>query len=65
MCKRKNLYEEELFMDTNVHFNDARDHVNEEPRNDLFDLIAGVGGMALFMTVIFAAMVIIKFIISG
>lgn len=52
-------------MDTNVHFNDARDHVNEEPRNDLFDLMAGVGGMTIFMTVIFASMVIIKFIISG
>ncbi|GAB6991554.1 YqzM family protein [Paenibacillus pini] len=52
-------------MDANVHANDPRKHVNEEPRNDLFDLMAGVGGMALFMTVLFAAMVIIKFIISG
>ncbi|BFH60914.1 MULTISPECIES: YqzM family protein [Paenibacillus] len=52
-------------MDTNVHINDPREHVNEEPRHDLMDVVNGFGGMALLMTVIFAAMVIIKFIISG
>ncbi|MEI0737848.1 YqzM family protein [Paenibacillus sp. JTLBN-2024] len=52
-------------MDANVHANDPREHVNEEPRNDLMDLMNGFGGMALFMTLIFAIMVIIKFVISG
>ncbi|GIO57821.1 YqzM family protein [Paenibacillus cellulositrophicus] len=52
-------------MDANVHANDPRKHVNEEPRNDLMDLMNGFGGMALFMTVLFAVMVIIKFVISG
>ncbi|WP_211746511.1 YqzM family protein [Paenibacillus sp. Marseille-Q4541] len=41
---------------------DPRSHQNEEPRNDLFDLMAGFGGMFLFMTVIFFGMVIIKFL---
>lgn len=41
-------------MDANVRISDPREHVNEEPRNDLFDLIAGVAGMAGLMTVIFS-----------
>ncbi|MDN4604610.1 MULTISPECIES: YqzM family protein [Paenibacillus] len=49
-------------MDANVRINDPREHVNEEPRNDLFDLIAGVTGMAGLMTVIFFGMVIFKFL---
>ncbi|MGN7360112.1 YqzM family protein [Paenibacillus sp. SAF-054] len=52
-------------MDANVQANDPRKHVNEEPRNDLMDLMNGFGGMALLMTLIFAVMVIIKFVISG
>lgn len=52
-------------MDANIHANDPRKHVNEEPRNDLFDLIVGFGGMFILMAVVFFAMVIIKFIITG
>lgn len=63
--QKQDLYEEELSMDANVHFNDPREHVNEEPRDDLGDLLAGFGGMFLFMAVLFFAMVIIKFIVSG
>ncbi|SFE16264.1 hypothetical protein SAMN05216378_2548 [Paenibacillus catalpae] len=43
---------------------DPREHVNEEPRHDLMDVVMGFGGMLGFMTVIFAAAVIVKFIIS-
>ncbi|WP_336784806.1 YqzM family protein [Paenibacillus sp. MMO-177] len=43
---------------------DPREHVNEEPRHDLMDVMTGFGGMLGFMTVFFAAAVIIKFIIS-
>ncbi|CAH1201437.1 MULTISPECIES: YqzM family protein [Paenibacillus] len=49
-------------MDTNVRISDPREHVNEEPRNDLFDLVAGVTGMFGLMTVIFFGMVIFKFL---
>jgi hypothetical protein len=49
-------------MDANVRISDPREHVNEEPRNDLFDLIVGVAGMSGLMTVIFFGMVIFKFI---
>ncbi|MFI2857875.1 YqzM family protein [Paenibacillus sp. JSM ZJ436] len=51
-------------MDANVHVVDPREHVNEEPRNDFFDLMLGFGGMFALMLVIFFAMVIVKFIIS-
>ena len=43
---------------------DPRQHVNEEPRDDLKDLLVGFGGMLGFMVVVFAAAVIVKFIIS-
>ncbi|WP_144023693.1 YqzM family protein [Paenibacillus sp. FSL H8-0548] len=43
---------------------DPREHYNEEPRHDLMDVVFGFGGMLGFMTVIFAAAVIVKFIIS-
>lgn len=52
-------------MDANVHFNDPREHVNEEPRDDFKDLMVGFGGMFVFMAILFFAMVIIKFIVSG
>lgn len=43
---------------------DPREHVNEEPRDDLRDVVAGFGGMLGFMTVIFLIAVIVKFIIT-
>ncbi|MFB9327382.1 YqzM family protein [Paenibacillus aurantiacus] len=43
---------------------DPREHYNEEPRNDLFDLMFGFGGFLGLLTLIFAVMVIIKFVIS-
>ncbi|MCM3785913.1 YqzM family protein [Neobacillus mesonae] len=43
---------------------DPRSHVNEEPRNDFFDLIGGFVGMFVLMTVIFFGMVIIKFLMT-
>lgn len=49
-------------MDANPHANDPRAHINEEPRNDLFDLMNGFFGMTTLMAVIFFGMVIIKFI---
>ncbi|WP_099458631.1 YqzM family protein [Paenibacillus crassostreae] len=52
-------------MEANVHLQDPREHVNEEPRDDFGDLMAGFGGMFLFMAVLFFGMVIIKFIITG
>jgi hypothetical protein len=52
-------------MEANVHFKDPREHVNEEPRDDFGDLMAGFGGMFLLMTVLFFGMVIIKFIVTG
>lgn len=51
-------------MDVNAQTRDPRDHINEEPRNDLGDLMNGFFGMATFMTIIFFGMVIIKFIFS-
>ncbi|NMO95648.1 YqzM family protein [Paenibacillus lemnae] len=51
-------------MDVNVHAVDPREHVNEEPRNDFFDLMLGFGGMFIFMFIVFFAMVIVKFIFS-
>lgn len=55
---------EEEAMDVNAQVRDPREHVNEEPRNDLGDLMAGFFGMTGFMTVVFFGMVIIKFIMS-
>jgi hypothetical protein len=49
-------------MDANIRMTDPREHVNEEPRNDFFDLIMGVVGMGGLMTVIFFGMVIFKFL---
>ncbi|GIO11112.1 hypothetical protein J19TS2_06670 [Cohnella xylanilytica] len=43
---------------------DPRKHINEEPRDDLHDLVVGFGGMAGFMFVVFAIAVIVKFAIS-
>lgn len=43
---------------------DPREHYNEEPRHDLTDVVVGFGGMLGFMTVVFAAAVIVKFVIS-
>lgn len=51
-------------MDVNAQVRDPREHINEEPRNDLGDLLNGFFGMATFMTVIFFGMVILKFIFS-
>lgn len=55
---------EEETMDVNAQVRDPREHINEEPRNDLGDLMAGFFGMTGFMTVVFFGMVIIKFIMS-
>ncbi|MNW56185.1 hypothetical protein D3C74_338920 [compost metagenome] len=49
-------------MDVHAQARDPREHVNEEPRNDLGDLLAGFFGMTGFMTVVFFGMVIIKFL---
>ncbi|MFD0715206.1 YqzM family protein [Paenibacillus sp. GCM10027626] len=43
---------------------DPREHVNEEPRNDFFDVAFGFAGFFGFMFIVFAAAVIIKFVIS-
>lgn len=43
---------------------DPREHLNEEPRDDLMDVAIGFGGFFGVLFVIFAAAVIIKFIIS-
>ena len=43
---------------------DPREHVNEEPRDDLGDLMVGFTAMFVFMTVVFFGMVIVKFIMS-
>ncbi|GAA0397867.1 YqzM family protein [Paenibacillus motobuensis] len=51
-------------MDANPHVNDPRQHINEEPRNDLFDLMNGFFGMLTLMAIIFFGMVILKFIAS-
>lgn len=51
-------------MDVNTMVTDPREHVNEEPRNDLGDLMAGFFGMTAFMSVVFFGMVIVKFILS-
>lgn len=43
---------------------DPRQHVNEEPRDDLQDLVFGFGGMFGFMFLVFLIAVIIKQVIS-
>lgn len=43
---------------------DPRLHINEEPRDDLKDVVFGFGGMLGFMVVVFAVAVIVKFMIS-
>ncbi|GGF96939.1 YqzM family protein [Paenibacillus abyssi] len=44
--------------------NDPREHYNEEPRHDFSDVAMGFAGMFGFMFVVFAAAVVIKFLIS-
>lgn len=43
---------------------DPRQHINEEPRDDLMDTAIGFGVMFGFMAVVFIAAVVIKFVIS-
>ncbi|ASS66654.1 MULTISPECIES: hypothetical protein [Paenibacillus] len=47
-----------------VNVRDPREHLNEEPRDDLMDLMVGFGGMLGFMTVAYIIMVVVKYIIS-
>lgn len=53
-----------LSMSAELKTRDPREHINEEPRNDLGDLMNGFFGMTTFMTLVFFGMVIIKFLIS-
>ncbi|WP_148505262.1 YqzM family protein [Paenibacillus beijingensis] len=48
----------------NANVRDPREHVNEEPRDDLGDLMMGAVGMSAFMIIVFAAAVVIKYLIS-
>ncbi|MBB6732509.1 YqzM family protein [Cohnella zeiphila] len=43
---------------------DPRKHINEEPRDDLNDLMVGFGGMSAFMFIVFLIAVIIKYAIT-
>ncbi|WP_156922228.1 YqzM family protein [Cohnella thermotolerans] len=43
---------------------DPRKHINEEPRDDLHDLVVGFGGMSAFMFIVFLIAVIVKYVIS-
>ncbi|UHA74581.1 YqzM family protein [Paenibacillus sp. 481] len=43
---------------------DPREHVMEEPRDDLGDTFMGFAAMGGFMTVVFFGMVIVKFILE-
>lgn len=45
-------------------YEDPRKHINEEPRDDLNDLMVGFGGMAGFMFIVFLIAVIIKYAIT-
>jgi hypothetical protein len=54
--------EEAMDVNVNAQVRDPREHINEEPRNDLGDLLVGFFGMTGFMTVVFFGMVIIKFL---
>ena len=51
-------------MNTSPHTYDPREHVNEEPRNDLFDLMAGLIGMFTVMTLVFFGIVLFHFFTS-
>lgn len=42
---------------------DPREHVNEEPSNDMFDFMFGFGGFMGLLTVIFIGMVIVKAVV--
>ncbi|THF76934.1 YqzM family protein [Cohnella fermenti] len=46
----------------NTQAQDPRLHINEEPRDDLKDLVFGFGGMFGFMFVVFTIAVIVKFL---
>lgn len=50
-------------MDVNVRTPDPREHVNEEPRNDLGDLMNGFWNDHIYGRCVFG-MVIIKFLMS-
>lgn len=43
---------------------DPRQHINEEPRDDLMDTAIGFGAMFGFMFVVFTVAVVVKFIIT-
>ncbi|WP_256759822.1 YqzM family protein [Cohnella sp. WQ 127256] len=43
---------------------DPRQHINEEPRDDLMDTVIGFGAMFGFMFVVFTVAVVVKFIIT-
>ncbi|WP_239618728.1 YqzM family protein [Cohnella mopanensis] len=43
---------------------DPRQHINEEPRDDLMDTAVGFGVMFGFMFVVFTVAVVVKFMIS-
>lgn len=43
---------------------DPRQHINEEPRDDLMDTAMGFAGMFGFMFVVFTVAVVVKFIIT-
>lgn len=43
---------------------DPREHVNEEPRNDLFDLGFGFGSFFAVLTIIFVGMIVAKALLS-
>ncbi|XID95762.1 YqzM family protein [Paenibacillaceae bacterium WGS1546] len=43
---------------------DPRQHINEEPRDDLMDTAFGFIAMFGFMFVVFTVAVVVKFIIS-
>jgi len=43
---------------------DPRQHINEEPRNDFNDVAVGFTWMFVFMVVVFAAAVVIDYLIS-
>lgn len=47
-----------------IPFVDPRKHINEEPRDDLFDLLIGFNAMTSFMFLLFGGMVIVKFMLS-
>ncbi|WP_168122976.1 YqzM family protein [Paenibacillus sp. HB172176] len=43
---------------------DPREHLNEEPRDDLMDVMFGFGGMLGFMTLVFVIAVVVKLLID-